>query len=123
MQTILGLVLLAAGAVAAPDGTIETAAGTGQAGYAGDGGPATAARLDQPFHCDLDRDGNLYIAEAANHCIRKVDRKTGVITTLAGCGKKGYTGNGGPATRATMNEPYAVAVDANGDLFIVDRLN
>jgi hypothetical protein len=105
-------------------GVIDTVAGTGEAGYSGNGGPATAARLNQPFHCELDGKGGLLIAEAFNHCIRKVDLKTGVITTVAGCGKKGYTGDGGPATQATMNEPYAVACDrATGDLYVVDRLN
>src|SRR6516165_6959554 len=104
-------------------GTIETVAGTGKAGYAGDGGKATAAQLNQPFHCDLDGKGNLHVAEAFNHCIRKIELKTGVITTIAGTGTKGYTGDGGPATRATFNEPYAVVVAPGGDLFIVDRLN
>jgi streptogramin lyase len=102
---------------------IITVAGTGKPGYSGDGGKATAAKLNQPFHCDFDRAGNLYIADVFNHCIRRVDAKTGIITTVAGCGKKGYSGDSGPATKATMNEPYAVAVAGNGDLFIVDRLN
>jgi streptogramin lyase len=104
-------------------GVIDTVAGTGEAGYAGDGGPAVKARLNQPFHCNLDADGNLYIAEAFNHCIRKVNLKTGIISTIAGTGAKGYDGDGGPATKAKMNEPYAVAVDSNGDQYIVDRLN
>jgi streptogramin lyase len=104
-------------------GRIETAAGTGQAGYTGDGGPATAARLNQPFHCDLDGRGGLFVAEAFNHCIRKIDLQTGVLTTVAGTGQKGYGGDGGAATRATLNEPYAVAVHPSGDLYIVDRLN
>jgi streptogramin lyase len=103
--------------------TIETIAGTDQAGYSGDGGPALKAQLNQPFHCDLDADGNLYIAEAFNHCVRKVDRKTGNISTVVGSGAKGYEGDGGPAIKATLNEVYAVAVDKNGDLFVVDRLN
>jgi sugar lactone lactonase YvrE len=106
-----------------PSGRIETVAGTGQPGYSGDGGPATAARLNEPFHCDLDGHGHLYIADALNHCIRKVDLATGTITTVAGCGKKGYTGDGGPARQATMNEPYAVVVDSGDNLYIVDRLN
>jgi streptogramin lyase len=104
-------------------GTIETLAGTGKAGYAGDGGKATAALLNQPFHCELDGKGNLYVAEVFNHCIRKIDLKTGVITTVAGTRVKGYTGDGSPATRATMNEPYAVVASPAGDLYITDRLN
>lgn len=97
----VGLVLLLA-ATAGAD-TISTVAGTGKAGYAGDGGPAVAAQLDQPFHCELDGKGNLFIAEANNHCIRKVDLRTGTISTVAGCGKKGYSGDNGPAVQATFN--------------------
>src|SRR5262245_44483041 len=123
--TILGSCCLAPGigGVQAPGSRIEPVAGTGQPGYSGDGGKAPEARLNQPFHCDLDGRGSLYIAEAFNHCIRKVDLKTGRITTVAGTGKKGYGGDGGKATEATMNEPYAVAVGPSGDLYVVDRLN
>ena len=108
---------------AMPFGTITTVAGTGEAGYAGDGGPAPRAHLRQPFGCDFDRAGNLYIAESENHVIRRVDKETGRISTVAGSGRKGYDGDGGPATEAALNEPYAVAVDDAGDLTIVDRLN
>lgn len=107
----------------APATKMTTVAGTGKAGFTGDGGKAIEATLREPFHCDLDGKGHLYIAEATNHCIRKVDLKTGTITTVAGSGKKGYSGDGGKATEATMNEPYAVNVDDAGNLFIVDRLN
>ena len=103
--------------------TIDTIAGTGKPGYTGDGGAATKALLDQPFHCDLDGKGGLFIAEANNQCVRKVDLKTGVIATVAGTGKKGFSGDGGAATGATFDEPYAVVVSPEGDLFIVDRLN
>src|SRR5438105_6838516 len=113
MPTALLLTGLLCLAPAAPPGTIDTFAGSGRKGYAGAGGPAADARLDQPFHCDLDAAGNLYVAEAGNHCVRRVDRKAGTITTVAGSGAKGYTGDGGPATKATLNEPYAVAVDAD----------
>ena len=106
-----------------PTGIIETVAGTGRAGYSGDGGQATTAELNQPFHCDLDSHGNLYISEADNHCVRRLEKQTGILTTVAGCGRPGYTGDGGPATQATMNEPYAVQVGRNGDLYIVDRRN
>jgi sugar lactone lactonase YvrE len=102
-------------------GKIDTVAGTGQKGYAGDGGPAVRALLDQPFHCDL-AGQFLFIAEAGNHCVRRLDLKTSVLTTAAGTGKPGYSGDGGPATRATLNEPYAVVADGT-DLYIVDRLN
>jgi streptogramin lyase len=117
------LMVLLGGLTALAGGKMETAAGTGKGGYSGDGGLATRAQLNQPFHCELDAAGNLYIAEANNHCIRKVDLKTGIISTAAGSGKKGYTGDGGKAGEATLNEPYAVVVDGNGDLYIVDRLN
>jgi streptogramin lyase len=117
--TLLFLFVSAAPTLAGP---IDTVAGTGTKGYAGDGGPARKAQLDQPFHCDL-FGSSLYIAEAGNHCVRKVDLSTGIITTVAGTGKKGYSGDGGPATKATFNEPYAVAADRDGNLFVVDRLN
>jgi sugar lactone lactonase YvrE len=113
----------ALGADQPPAATMTTVAGTGEVGYAGDGGPAVKALLKQPFHCELDGRGKLYIAEAENHCIRAVDLKKGLIHTVAGNGKKGYTGDGGKATEATFNEPYAVVVNDKGDLFIVDRLN
>jgi streptogramin lyase len=116
-----GTITLRAGE--AKPGVITTFAGTGQKGYAGDGGLAVKTRLNQPFHCEVDGREHVYIAEAENHCVRKVDLKSGVITTVAGCGKKGYTGDGGPATRATFNEPYAVVVDGDDNLYIVDRLN
>jgi hypothetical protein len=110
-------------ALHAPPGGIDTVAGTGKPGYAGDGGKASEALLNQPFHCDLDAAGNLFIAEAGNHCIRKLNLKTGILTSVAGTGGKGRSGDGGPATKATFNELYAVAVDTNGDLYLVDRLN
>jgi hypothetical protein len=117
--TVVVLLIVAAGVRA---GTIDSVAGTGKAGFAGDGGKAAEALLNQPFHCDV-RDGVLLVAEANNHCVRKVDFKTGVISTVAGTGQKGYAGDGGPATKATFNEPYAVVADVNGDLYVVDRLN
>ena len=104
-------------------GIITTVAGTGERGYLGDGGPATTALLSEPFMCAFDSAGNLYIAEAMNHCVRRVDRNSGVIVTIAGSGEQGYSGDGGPATRATFNQPYSLQVDANGDVYVVDRLN
>ena len=105
------------------NGTISTMAGTGEAGYDGDGGPATKARLSEPFMCAFDRQGNLYVAESANHCVRRVDGHSGIITTVAGSSELGYSGDGGPATKATLNQPYALDIAVNGDLYIVDRLN
>ncbi len=105
-------------------GIIETVIGTGEAGYAGDGGPASAALLREPFMCSFDSAGNIYLAEARNHCVRRIDRNTGVITTIAGNGNAGYSGDGGPAVTATLNEPYSLTVHLqSGDIYIVDRLN
>ena len=98
-------------------------AGTGESGHDGDGGPASSARLNEPFMCVFDRQGNLYVAEAMNHCVRRIDGDSNVITTVAGTGEPGYSGDGGPATQATLNQPYALDIADNGDLYIVDRLN
>jgi streptogramin lyase len=108
---------------AKPDTTMRTVAGTGSAGYTGDGGPATEAQLHDPSHVSFGPRGEMYVAETLNHCIRRIDPKTGIITTVAGCGRKGYSGDGGPATAAAMNEPYGVVADRHGNLYIVDRLN
>ncbi len=116
------LVLTVALALAQPP-TIAAAAGTGEKGFAGDGGPATKAKLDQPFDVAFDRHGHLYFSDTFNHRIRKVDAKTGVITTVAGSGKKGFAGDGGKATEASLNEPYGVEFDGDDNLYIVDRLN
>ena len=104
-------------------GIMQTVAGTGEKGYAGDGGLAIHARMSEPFMCAFDAQGHLYVAEATNHCIRRIDQATGVITTVAGTGAVGYAGDGGPATRATLNQPYSLQIDTNGDIYIVDRLN
>ena len=104
-------------------GIISTMAGTGERGYSGDGGPAVAALMSEPFMCAFDTAGNLYIAEAMNHCIRRVDRNTGVIITIAGTGSEGFSGDGGPADQASFNQPYSLQVDRNGDVYVVDRLN
>lgn len=98
-------------------------AGSGEPGYSGDNGPAVQARLRDPFDVAVDAAGNVFFSDTNNHCIRKVDAKTGVITTIAGTGKKGFSGDGGPATQATMNEPYGVQVDTAGNVYFVDRLN
>jgi sugar lactone lactonase YvrE len=102
---------------------MQTVAGTGQKGYAGDGGPARRALLNEPFMCDFDTQGNLYVAEAINHCVRRIDYRTGVISTVAGTGTAGYAGDGGPATQSTLNQPYSLQIDSRGDIYIVDRLN
>ncbi len=102
---------------------IYTYAGTGEGGYSGDGGPATEALMREPFMCAFDGAGNLYVCEATNHIVRRVDTATGAITTIAGTGEAGYSGDGGPATEAMLYEPYSLAIDSDGSVYIVDRLN
>ena len=117
------LILLALGCTLLQAGQITNLAGTGQASYGGDGGPAVQAQFNQPFLCVTDETGGLFVADALNHCVRFIDAKTGICTTVVGTGQKGYTGDGGPAQKATLNEPYALALDKQRNLFIVDRLN
>jgi uncharacterized protein (TIGR03437 family) len=104
----------------APSGTLRLVAGNGICDYSGEGGPATAASLNEPAGVALDAAGNLYIAEL--HRIRKLSA-TGTITTVAGSSLVGYSGDGGPATRASLYVPNGVAVDAAGNLYIADTLN
>jgi hypothetical protein len=102
--------------------TITTVAGNGLSGFAGDGGNATAARLSSPFGAAADAAGNLYIADTQNQRIRKVDTG-GTITTVAGTGFSGFSGDGGPATAARLSNPNSVAIDAAGNLYIADGIN
>lgn len=103
-------------------GLITTFAGTGTAGYTGDGGLATLAKLNYPQAITFDNAGNLFIADTVNSVIRKVD-KNGVITTVAGNGFTDFYGDGGLATRAALNNPRGIAIDAAGNLFIADTVN
>jgi sugar lactone lactonase YvrE len=105
-----------------PSGVITTVAGNGASGYSGDGGPATSARLAAPSGVVVDAAGDLFIADYLNSRVRKVD-PSGVITTVAGNGVRGYSGDGGPATSAQLNSPAGVAMDAAGNLFIGDEIN
>jgi DNA-binding beta-propeller fold protein YncE len=102
---------------------ITTAVGTGERGFAGDGGPAKHALLNGPFDVGFDAEGNLYFSDTFNHRIRRVDARTGIITTCAGSGEAGYSGDGGPATRARLNEPYGIAIDKVANVYIADRHN
>ncbi len=104
----------------APNGIITTVAGTGVGGFAGNGGPATQAQLDYPASVALDASGNLYIADANNACVRKVTVSTGVITTVAGDGRVGFGGDGGPATQAQFIFPSSVTLDQSGILYVAD---
>jgi len=104
------------------NGTITTVAGDGAQGFSGDGGPATSAKLNTPVDVAVDGAGNLFIADYNNGRIRKVDTND-IITTVAGNGGRGFSGDGGPATSASLNLPYGVAVDGAGNLFIADSSN
>ncbi|MFN0053962.1 MAG: hypothetical protein ACKV0T_17425 [Planctomycetales bacterium] len=104
-------------------GEVRTIAGNGREEFTGDGGPGTAAGVSGPFGVTQGPDGALYVCEIGNHCIRRLDERTGLISTVAGCGKKGYAGDGGPATQALCNEPYEVRFDAAGNMFFVEMMN
>ena len=107
--------------LAAKTGVVTVVAGSGTPGYSGDNGPATGAQLNQPHSVAVDSAGNLYIADTGNQCIRKVS--AGVITTVAGNGTEGFSGDGGPATSAQLFLPQGVAVDSSGNLYIADTNN
>ncbi|HET7497281.1 MAG TPA: hypothetical protein VFM00_03190 [Candidatus Eisenbacteria bacterium] len=108
--------------VTAATGTITTAAGTGTAGYSGDGGPATAAKLRAPQGLHLASNGDLYVADAGNHVVRKISA-AGIISTFAGTGTSGYSGDGGLATAARLNAPEAVHLAPTGDAYVADTGN
>jgi hypothetical protein len=100
-------------------GTIFTIAGNGTAGFSGDGGAATAARLDTPWNVAADGAGNVYIADANNNRIRKVNA-AGIITTFAGTGTPGFSGDGAAATLAQLSNPQGICTDFSGNVFIFD---
>ena len=109
--------------VDAAAGIITTYAGNGTQGSSGDGGPATSAELHTPFGVAVDGAGDLFIADTQNNRIREVNATTRIITTVAGTGAPSYSGDGGPATSAGLNNPTGVAVDSAGDIFIADQRN
>jgi DNA-binding beta-propeller fold protein YncE len=101
--------------------TLSTVAGNGQKGYSGDGGPALGASLNQPYEIRFDSAGNMYFAEMPNHVVRRVDAKTKIISTLAGTGEPGFSGDGGPAVKAQLRQPHSIAIDPAGEsLYIAD---
>ena len=106
----------------APDGTITTVAGNGTEGFCGDGGRATQACLNYPYGLAVDAAGSLYIGDAGNARVRRV-APDGIINTVAGNGSGRFCGDGGSATRACLNLPAALAVDAAGNLYIGDESN
>jgi YVTN family beta-propeller protein len=103
-------------------GTITTVAGTGSNAYNGDGGPATSAAVGNPWDIAFDAGGNLYFSDATHNVVRKVNTR-GTISTYAGTGFAGFSGDGGPATAATMNQPTGVGFDPSGNLYIADTNN
>ncbi len=109
--------------VNAATGIIATIAGTGAAGFSGDGGAATAAKLDLPTALAFDAAGNLYLADTNNHRVRRIAAATGAITTIAGNGVEAFTGDNGPATSASIDSPNGLALDAAGNLYIADTHN
>ena len=101
---------------------LTTVAGTlGKKGYAGDGGAALKAELNQPYEIRFDKAGNMYFVEMPNHVIRRVDRKTGIITTIAGTGQPGFSGDGGPATKAQLRQPHSIAFDPQASKLVDDQ--
>ena len=95
-------------------------AGNGKKGYRGDGGPATEAELNEPYEVRFDRRGNMFFVEMQNHLVRRVDSETKRISTVAGTGQRGFSGDGGPALRAKFSRPHSIALDRRGGLLIAD---
>ena len=102
------------------DGSSRVVAGNGTKGYSGDGGPATAAQLNEPYEIRFDTEGNMYFVEMMNHLVRRVNAKTGAIETIAGNGAIGFSGDGGPATKAMLNRPHSIVLDNQNRLMICD---
>jgi streptogramin lyase len=99
---------------------VTTVAGNGNSGYDGDRGPATGASLNEPYDVRFDQAGNMYFVEMKNHVVRRVDRTTKIITTVAGTGEPGFSGDGGPANQARLRQPHALLIDRDGGLLICD---
>jgi hypothetical protein len=122
LTAILVAGVLFASAADTPVAIIQTVAGNGTSAFSGDNGAAVSASLSDLFGLAVDAFGNLYIADTSNHRVRKIDT-SGIITTVAGNGTEGFSGEGGEATSATLNTPIGVAVDRAGNLYIADAFN
>ena len=107
----------------APDGTISTVAGNGTVGYSGDGDLATKAQLNEPYEVRFDKNRDLFFVERLNHIVRRVDMKTGLISTVAGTGKAGFSGDNGLAKGAQLKEPHSLQFGPDGTLYVADVLN
>ncbi len=101
-------------------GKMIVIAGTGKKGYTGDGGPALAATFSAPHEIRFDKAGNMYVADMDNHAIRRIDAKTGNVSTAAGTGQAGFSGDGGAAAKAQLRQPHSVHIDPLGNLVICD---
>ncbi len=118
-----GIVTTVAGSGACPTGPFPINTSVCRGGFGGDGGPATSASLNYASAVALDADGNLYIADTLNHRIRRVDSSTGFITTIAGTGVSGFSGDGGPALAGEITTPTAITVDPSGKIYFADEGN
>ena len=104
------------------DGKISTIAGSGHKGYSGDGGPALKAELNEPYEIRFDARGTMFFVEMQNNLIRRLD-SGGVLSTVAGTGRRGFKGDGGPAREAEFNQPHSIQLHAAGGLFVCDIAN
>ena len=107
----------------AQKGIIQTVLGNGEEGWYGDGGPALEAACQLPYACEFDSQGNMIVCMGRQHRVRRMDARTGLISLVAGTGEGGYSGDGGPAVDAVINQPYGLAVDVNGDIYIAQRFD
>ncbi|MES2701670.1 MAG: T9SS type A sorting domain-containing protein [Bacteroidota bacterium] len=121
LRLLCASVMMAMASNAGAQGVITTVAGTGTAGFSGDGGLASAARLSTPAGVATDADGNIYIADKSNHRVRMISASTGMISTYAGTGAYGYSGMGGAATAAAIEYPNAIYCDNSGNVFVSDH--
>jgi len=120
---VLVVTMVLGGTALAATGDITTIAGTGTSGFSGDGAAATSAQVNGPYGVAVDGVGNVFIADSSNHRVRRIDAVTGLISTFAGTGVGGFSGDGGAATSAQLNSPLGVAVDGSGNVFIADTFN